>query len=315
MRTTVRRLLPVAATAVFVSACADAPTSAVRFAPSLPSQHVVPIATPQRELLVLCKAGPVGTYTFDATATHPVLRNEAAGVHNLTAATYTIVVAPGSTIDVGGNIVPGACYNIVTPGGNHNHVAIAGGQITATVTVVESGIPAGIDFDHVVTYQNNAGTITSSSSTTNSASAQLGGVGGAATLGASMTFFNVLEPPPPPPTGNRGCTPGYWKQDHHFDSWPAAYTPGMSFNAVFGIGTNWFSNSFTLLDGLGANGGGKNALARHAVAALLNAGNGFYPQTTAAVIAGVQAAYANGTLIESTKNTFANNNELGCPLN
>lgn len=118
-----------------------------------------------------------------------------------------------------------------------------------------------------------------------------------------------------PPVGNEGCTPGYWKQDQHFDSWTAPYDPTDGFNATFGIGTNWFGNSFTLLDGAGANGGGKNALARHAVAALLNAAAGFYPMTVAEVIAAVQAAYADASLIESTKNTFATNNELGCPLN
>ena len=196
MRTTVLRILPVALTATFISACADAPTSAVGFTPNVPSLHVVPIASPQLELVLLCKAGPVGTYTFDATATHPVLRDPVTGVHNLTAATYSIVVAAGNTIDVGGNTVPGACYNF----SGHNHIAVAPGTFDATVTVTETGIPTGVDFDHVVVYQNNGGTVTNTSSTTNSASGHAGGVGGVASLGASITFFNVPEPPP------EGCT-------------------------------------------------------------------------------------------------------------
>jgi len=196
MRITVSRFLPVALVAAFVSACADAPTSTVGFSPSLPSMHVVPIAAPTYELLTLCKAGPVGTYTFDATATHPVLRNPTTGAIGQTSGTYTIVVSAGSTIDVGGNPVPGACYNF----SGHNYIAIAGGTVSATVTVVESGIPAGIDFDHVVTYQNTSGTVSSSSSTTNSASGQIGGIGGVAMFGAGLLFYNVAETVP------EGCT-------------------------------------------------------------------------------------------------------------
>ena len=196
MRTTVRSFLPVALAAAFISACSDAPTSTAVFSPNQPSLHVVPIAAPTLELLTLCKAGPVGTYTFDATATHPVLRNTTTGAFDQTAATYTIVVSAGSTIDVGGNPVPGACFNY----SGHNYIALAGGQITATVTVTESGIPAGIDFDHVVVYQNTSGTVASSSSTTNSASGQIGGIGGVAALGAGLLFYNVAETVP------EGCT-------------------------------------------------------------------------------------------------------------
>lgn len=198
MRTTIQRFLPVALTVAFISACADAPTSTVKNLPAPPSLHQGVIATPGFEQVILCKAGPVGTYTFDATASHPVLRNEsAAGLHDLTAATYTINVTAGSTINIGGNQVPGACYSFGT--NLHNHIALASGGVNATVTVVEAGIPAGIDFDHVLKYQNDAGTITSSTSTTNSATVQVGGVT-VASLGASITFFNVPEPPP------SGCT-------------------------------------------------------------------------------------------------------------
>ena len=66
-----------------------------------------------------------------------------------------------------------------------------------------------------------------------------------------------------------GCTPGYWKQDQHFDSWEATgYEPGDSFDVVFGVAS---SNGWTLLEALDAGGGDENALARHATAALLNA--------------------------------------------
>jgi hypothetical protein len=129
-------------------------------------------------------------------------------------------------------------------------------------------------------------------------------------MARQVTFTNTFTPP----AGNNGCTPGYWKQAHHFDSW-TGYAPADGFNATFGIGTNWFANSYTLLNGLQAGGGGKYALARHAVAALLNAASGFYPMSESEVIDAVQDAYDGTTGIESTKNIFANNNELGCPLN
>jgi hypothetical protein len=131
-------------------------------------------------------------------------------------------------------------------------------------------------------------------------------------LGTRIVFTNTYNPPQ---TGE-GCTPGYWRQEHHFGNWTAPYDPTDSFNTTFGIGTNWFANSYTLLDGVWANGGGKNALARHAVAALLNAAsaNVDYDYTVAEVLAMVQAAYADGSLIESTKNDLAAKNELGCGL-
>ena len=74
----------------------------------------------------------------------------------------------------------------------------------------------------------------------------------------------------------------------------------------------------TLLQALEAQGGGVNALARHAVAALLNSSNGGVDSnyTTAQVIAIVQEGIAPGGLtIEQAKNLLAAANEQGCPLN
>jgi len=116
-------------------------------------------------------------------------------------------------------------------------------------------------------------------------------------------------------TGNNGCTPGFWKQPQHFDSWSGGFTQTTSFNAAFGIGSNWFPNTFTLLDALSNGGGGVNALGRQAAAALLNAAKGFYPLSTAQVIADVQAAYADASIVESTKNLLEADNNLVCPLN
>jgi hypothetical protein len=124
-------------------------------------------------------------------------------------------------------------------------------------------------------------------------------------------------PPPPPPPGGQGCTPGYWKQDHHFDSWKV-YAPTDSFNAVFGL-TGPFADSVTLLDALSTGGGGIYALGRHSVAALLDSVHGgvAYGMTAADVIAKTRAAYMSGdkAQIEATKNLFVALNERTCPLN
>jgi hypothetical protein len=123
---------------------------------------------------------------------------------------------------------------------------------------------------------------------------------------------------PPPPTGNQGCTPGYWRQDQHLDSWKV-YSPGADFDATFGV--NFFNPNITLLDAVALGGGDTNALARHGVAALLNAAAGSgvnYAYTTAQVIAIVKGtgAYA-GLSVEARKDLLAAANEGtgGCPLN
>ncbi|HET6770717.1 MAG TPA: hypothetical protein VFH75_03655 [Actinomycetota bacterium] len=120
--------------------------------------------------------------------------------------------------------------------------------------------------------------------------------------------------PPGPPGEGEGCTPGYWKQEQHFDSWRSPYDPNDSFNT-------YFENAFpemTLLEVLKQGGGGLNALGRHTVAAMLNSASGGvdYAFSSAAVIASFDAVYP-GTKgdYETLKNQFAGENERGCPLN
>jgi hypothetical protein len=118
-----------------------------------------------------------------------------------------------------------------------------------------------------------------------------------------------------PPPGAEGCTPGFWKQPQHLSAWgPTGFSPSADFDLTFGV--NLFTPNITLLEALGLNGGGVNALARHAVAALLNAShpNIDYPMTAAQVIAAVQAAALNPSLVESTKDQFDAANNLGCPI-
>jgi len=109
----------------------------------------------------------------------------------------------------------------------------------------------------------------------------------------------------------QGCTPGYWKQPHHFDSW-VGYAPDDYFDEVFGVGQH-----IKLIDALWLRGGGENALMRHAVAALLNAA--YYPDmdyiSPAYVSSLVQEAYFGSREVEDVKDELAAYNELGCPLN
>jgi len=116
------------------------------------------------------------------------------------------------------------------------------------------------------------------------------------------------EPPcgPEPPCG--GCTPGYWRQPHHFDSWTSPYHPEMQIQEAFGCGP---ANT-TLLDGLTARGGGENAFMRQAVAALLNAA---HPDMTYGTVDGVKSIACNNWGSEWAKDWFEGWNEsLPCLL-
>lgn len=112
-----------------------------------------------------------------------------------------------------------------------------------------------------------------------------------------------------------GCTPGYWKQPHHMDSWnDTDYLPGDDFDTIFGV--DLFEPDVTLLEALNLRGGGLNAFARHAVAALLNASSPFVDcQELSVVLEKVKEAKPSGPYdYERYKNLFEGWNELGCPL-
>jgi hypothetical protein len=111
-----------------------------------------------------------------------------------------------------------------------------------------------------------------------------------------------------------GCTPGFWKQcdssnkrlaDRRLAQWAAAgVDPDTTLNAAFGT---TFFRPIGLCDAADLNGGGLSKLARHGVAALLNASHPDveFPLTPEEVIALVQSGNA-GPLVQA--------NELGCPL-
>jgi len=108
-----------------------------------------------------------------------------------------------------------------------------------------------------------------------------------------------------------GCTPGYWKQEQHFDSYPPGVTPDTLFSDIF-------EDAFpglTLLDVMELGGGGLAALGRHVAAAFLNASTIDYSLGVDAVVDGFNAVFPGSKGDYNTqKDVLEMFNELGCPL-
>jgi hypothetical protein len=117
-----------------------------------------------------------------------------------------------------------------------------------------------------------------------------------------------------PPEGE-GCTPGFWKNlKQHGDFW--TLNPNQSVESVFSAATGPEGDQ-TLIQALENGGGGVDALLRHAVAAVLNAGAGLdFPFSVAEIVAAVNAALtsADPDAIEALKNDLDEANNLGCPF-
>jgi hypothetical protein len=280
------------ALAAFAAACGQSPASPTGVSPSLSPSSSLAVASAQSGdeggRITLRAAGDVTASTVELGRLKICKAGNVSGTFTVTA---TPVSGGTPTVSSPITVAAGSCR---TAAEDFDTGTGVGANITVTET--SSGLQS------IAAQRNDAGVISSFSYTN----------GGTVFLnnfhGYTITFTNNVTQ-----TGTTGCTPGYWK--NHTDSWPAPYTPSSGFNASFGIGTNWFSNSLTLLDAAGLNGGQEGALARHATAALLNAAAGISPLTTAQVIARVQATYAGTFGVEATKNYFAGFNELGCPLN
>jgi len=146
------------------------------------------------------------------------------------------------------------------------------------------------------------------------------------TFGLGFALSSVVQ-------AQEGCSPGYWKHvDKHLASWEAAgIDPDQSFKSVFGraievrvkkkdqISGLPTEPDPTLIQSLNAPGGGINALARQAVAALLNADSPDveYSLKGGSVILIFQVAFEVDSKSEfkRAKNAFEGRNELVCPLN
>ncbi len=69
--------------------------------------------------------------------------------------------------------------------------------------------------------------------------------------------------------GDQGCTPGYWKQDQHFDSYPAGITPDTQLDVLLGFELPGYE-TLTVLQALNLQGSLVNKLISHGTAGLLN---------------------------------------------
>jgi hypothetical protein len=214
------------------------------------------------------------------------------------------------TVDIGSNGGTDATHMISLADGQCQDVWVS--STPDLVTVTET-VPTGFTASFVKSVITDSTIVTNPSAAGNSASGTTSSGSGSNTLtGTLVIFTNTAEAPPPPPEGGQGCTPGYWKQSHHFDSWPAPYTPTTLFSAVF-------ENAFpgrTLHDVLSQGGGGLTALGRHTVAALLSAASPGvnYDLSAADVISQFNAVFPGGNYA-GLHNTLALLNEQGCPLN
>jgi len=143
------------------------------------------------------------------------------------------------------------------------------------------------------------------------------------TATATPTDTATPTPTDTPTPVLEGCTPGYWKQPQHFDSWEG-FATDETLEAVFNVPNAFGLDEKTLLEALSFKGGSEPAgaaqiLLRAAVAALLNAASPDvnYPLSIGDVISQVNAALASNsrsTMLALASVLNANNN-LGCPLN
>jgi hypothetical protein len=121
--------------------------------------------------------------------------------------------------------------------------------------------------------------------------------------------------------GGAGCTPGFWRQPHHYQYW-TDFTPDQTWGSVFADpgsnrvpGGGTFTASTTLGEAVELGGGGILALARHGVAALLNASSSevSYDLSVADVTALVNGAIASGSY-NAAKDLLEAFNEQGCTV-
>lgn len=138
---------------------------------------------------------------------------------------------------------------------------------------------------------------------------------------SGMMSGNMSKPKGP---ACAGCTPGYWRQPQHLDSWLATgFRPSDTFNSVFGVTAYVRTDGtpYTLLEVLrelqGSGDPISTNLGFHAVAALLNAA---HPGVNYGYEAGdIITLFINniGTPVQAAKlkNSFVMLNQRDCPLN
>ena len=273
------RWAAVAAAAALVAACSDSTTVT-----SPPSRVLGNQTNDNPGSSTVCKVGPAGVYEFEIISTEGI---------------GTILVgspAPfGHGVRSTFSLAAGSCVDVYTRG-----------ERLELVRVNEINLPAGVTIDYITTQTKPfldfpAGELITWR--------DVSGVGVEPFNKAyTITFYNQSDELP----GLQGCTPGFWKNS--LGSWgPTGLSPSADFDATFGV--NMFSTNITLLQALSLNGGGANALARHAVAGLLAATHPDvdYALSSSDIISAVQAAAASGNY-ETLKNQLDAYNNQGCPL-
>ena len=211
-------------------------------------------------------------------------------------------------------------FSIIAPTGNVASLDIADGECKIVAEGIGPVKTANVDLNAVAgqtvaSIDITTGVASSALSfpqTTNNTIISDGSTGADGLYGLEHGTVIVYTTRVAPPPGGEGCTPGYWKQEQHFDSYPAGYASDDLFDT-------YFANAFdgmTLAEVAALGGGGLNALGRHAVAALLNAASSGvdYDLTVQQVIDAFDAAYASGDY-DDQKDIFEGYNEQGCPLN
>lgn len=286
---------------IAVAGCSEAPLTAPSSTRAIDAGHALNASTDEPPRVVtLCKIGPVGTSgTFHVSATGGQL------LHGTTVTlAATDVTNPSGCIEVWKAVEPYVAPDRIDTV-TIRELSGAGGDVSEEIVTI-SALDGAAEFFAPVTevavrvsYFN------------------------AATVIFKNTSIVIDQP--------QGCTPGFWKQAHHADSWQG-YGPNTRFNRVF---ANAFPGK-TLREVLQLRGGGLNALGRHTVAALLNAAHDevAYGMTVDEVVQAFNQAYAGTPTrfkkrshkrshlarrhrdrYEDLKNLFEEYNERGCPLN
>jgi len=265
------------ASLLFLGACSGDAGNVT--APDGPVLNAVPTG-----ILRLAKEGPTGT-----------------------TATFTIS-ATGGTLPLGSTITLDAC-----PIGGPCFPPVVWRATDASlvhVTVTEVGFTGSVELERIVVI-SDYGTFNYFDPAAPTVTVQVDNEHDALVRFKNVAVDNPPPPPPPPPPseGSAGCTPGFWKQPHHFSYWTAPYTPSTLFNDVF-------ADAFpgmTLLDVLKNGGGGLTALGRHTVAALLNGASPDvdYGMTAQHVIDAFDAAFASGSY-DALHDELEDRNERDC---
>jgi hypothetical protein len=287
----------VTAIAAVVIACGDTQQSNPLSPSSRPSFTTVPGGP--TGVFKLCKTSEkAGSFTFQLTAT-----GGGPGVDPFPA-TINITLDADMTA---------SCKNVFIPA---NPAAWTSSmKITATELV-----PAGMTACNVAVYNGSTVLGDYPGSTTASVNLAYG-------QDVSIEWRNCATTPPVVISGG-GCTPGYWKQSQHFDSWPTTVHTGDKLSLYFATGAQMVDGkalgNYTMLDGLKMKGGsgiaGANQiLMRAAVAAYLNSAVNalHYPFSTANVVSMVNTALGSGNrdlmILTAAKLDKANNGD--CTLN